>query len=410
MRNNTLHRHQKIGQQATARHFSPMEQLEARQLMSGTYTVTNTSDALVPSHNIILHNNQYVSGSLGWAIQQVNNDGGKYGTDVINFALGSSPQSINLVRDLPAINQSVQINAPLSSAGKPQITLNGIGDDLATGQALVLNGNGSTVQGLAIDYFDVGIVVNGNRDVITHNALGDQDVGDDSFDPAIDVFGSNTKLTYNFVYSYEGDDIQIESGSNYNLISNNTLPENQGIEISNGSAHNTLSQNSTFSQFSSSGVSGIWLDPGDNDGQAAPTLNSGAWVLGTLNNVSGTFKSTPNSTYRIEFFSSPAGTINEGQTYLGYITVTTDGQGNLATASSPAGSGTSVFLTGSSGNYTFNAGFTSPAAPLLGTNVTATATNTATSGNNSGDTSDYSNAQTVSLSLPVSPFSGLHLR
>ena len=49
--------------------------------------------------------------------------------------------------------------------------------------------------------------------------------------------------------------------------------------------------------------------------------------------VAGNLNSTANTTLRIEFFSSPTGDASghgEGQTYLGFTTVTTDAGGNAA--------------------------------------------------------------------------------
>ena len=53
----------------------------------------------------------------------------------------------------------------------------------------------------------------------------------------------------------------------------------------------------------------------------------------TLTNLTGTLNSRPNTTYRIEFFSSPSvdsSGFGEGKTYLGFVNVTTNGSGNAS--------------------------------------------------------------------------------
>ncbi len=78
-------------------------------------------------------------------------------------------------------------------------------------------------------------------------------------------------------------------------------------------------------------------DPGDNDTggnnrQNFPVLVS-ATATGSQVTITGSLNSTAGSTFRIEFFSSTAGDVTgygEGQLYLGYTSVTTDGSGNAA--------------------------------------------------------------------------------
>jgi hypothetical protein len=74
-------------------------------------------------------------------------------------------------------------------------------------------------------------------------------------------------------------------------------------------------------------------DTGPNELQNYPALTS-AIVTGSTS-VIGTLNSTPNRTFRIEFFSSPAADpsgFGEGRVFLGVIEVTTDGAGNAAIA------------------------------------------------------------------------------
>jgi len=66
-----------------------------------------------------------------------------------------------------------------------------------------------------------------------------------------------------------------------------------------------------------------------NDLQNFPFLSSVGVRVNTT--IHGTLNSTPNRPFRVEIFSSPACEANgfgEGETYLGFISVTTDGSGN----------------------------------------------------------------------------------
>ncbi len=112
-------------------------------------------------------------------------------------------------------------------------------------------------------------------------------------------------------------------------------------------------------------------DTGANGLQNFPTIASAT----TAGNVQGSLNSNANMTYRIEFFASavcdPTG-FGEGQTFIGFQAVTTDG----------------------SGNATFNVSL--PALPAGQPIVTATATDPA------GNTSEFSQClASVGVALPA---------
>jgi hypothetical protein len=100
-------------------------------------------------------------------------------------------------------------------------------------------------------------------------------------------------------------------------------------------------------------------DAGGNNRQNFPVLASAA-TYGAQLIVSGSLNSTPNSYFRVEFFSNTAqdGTgYGEGQTYLGFVNVTTDGSGDATfntalTASVAAGSYLSSTATKSDATFT----------------------------------------------------------
>jgi len=149
----------------------------------------------------------------------------------------------------------------------------------------------------------------------------------------------------NTILSNTGAGVRINSGTN-NLISKNSIFGNGNLGINLDGAGPNLN---TSCQSTNTGA---------NDMQNAPVLTAGsgsafitatatdpnnntsefsnavpASESGNLLNLLGTFNSTPNTTYTIEFFSSPSADpsgYGQGQTYLGSTAVTTD-----ATCSAP---------------------------------------------------------------------------
>jgi titin len=89
-------------------------------------------------------------------------------------------------------------------------------------------------------------------------------------------------------------------------------------------------------------------DVGANNRQNFPVVTSVNVAVAT--NVNGTFHGTPNRTFRIEFFNSPAADpsgFGEGRTFLGFIQLTTDVSGNSPFAASlpPVAGGTVITTT-----------------------------------------------------------------
>jgi hypothetical protein len=116
-------------------------------------------------------------------------------------------------------------------------------------------------------------------------------------------------------------------------------------------------------------------DPGPNRLQNFPVLTS-AVVQSGLTTITGTLNSTPNSSFALDFFHSPApdpSGFGEGQVYLGSTTVLTDASGNASFTFMATGAGA-----GAAGYFT------------------ATATNTATQ-----DTGEFSAALQGSAPPPA---------
>ncbi len=109
---------------------------------------------------------------------------------------------------------------------------------------------------------------------------------------------------------------------------------------------------------------------GPNDWQTYPILTS-VTSSGGSTTVGGTFSSTPNTTYALDFYASTAADptgFGEGQTYIGTITVTTDGNGNATfTATLSVSVPTGQYVSATATNLA--AGDTSEFSPSVGVNT-----------------------------------------
>lgn len=153
----------------------------------------------------------------------------------------------------------------------------------------------------------------------------------------------------NFIAFNHANGVAVYSGSG-NRITGNAVFANGGIGIdlnNNGPTANDAGD----------------ADTGANHLQNAPVLlRATVWRGATY--LRGFLNSLPNTKFRVEFFRNPARrgpSAVQGQTYLGFVNVTTDGHGNA------------------------RFGFMLHAAVRAGTLFTATATNQIT-----GDTSEFS--------------------
>ncbi len=181
--------------------------------------------------------------------------------------------------------------------------------------------------------------------------------------------GANNVITANLLYRNDCDGVTVKSDDN--AISNNTITDNggAGIAVLGGATGNTISENS----MRNNGGLGIDLnnddvtsnDSGDGDGggnrsQNFPVLTAvKAQGAGSL--VEGTLDSTPNTRFKLEFFSNRSvdpSAFGEGETFLGSAEISTNGQGQAS--------------------FKVNLG-------AVGRNVTAVATNLSTN-----DTSEFS--------------------
>ena len=190
-----------------------------------------------------------------------------------------------------------------------------------------------------------GVLLQGFGDAASFNSVGDGTAG-----------GSNT-IAFN-----SGDGVRhLDSGIG-NRISRNSIFANfeSGIDLAgDGPTANDGDDPNTP-------VVDPDSDTGPNNLQNKPVLTS-AKNSSTATTITGKLNSAPGKTYSVQLFSNSSG--DEGQTFIGQKSVTTDGSGNVS--------------------FTFQ-----PASKVAtGRSVTATARKEA-----SGDTSEFSAPRTVALS------------
>jgi parallel beta-helix repeat protein len=233
----------------------------------------------------------------------------------------------------------------------------------AEGVEISLGGNGNTIGGTAAGARNV---ISGNAD----NGILIRDGGTTGNLVQGNVIGADTTGA---ALGNNGAGVAIAGGASNNTVggtdpgAGNTIAFNQGkgVAILSGTG-NRVSSNAIFDNaglgidLNNNGVTAN--DPGDADTganhlQNFPVLLRASTVAGNTV-LTGSLNSLASTSFRVELFSNAA-----GQTYLGFVNVTTDGSGN--------------------GSFTFTANGVLPATTVF----TATATNQVT-----GDTSEFSAA------------------
>ncbi|MDX2214476.1 MAG: DUF4347 domain-containing protein [Oculatellaceae cyanobacterium bins.114] len=304
-----------------------------------------------------------------------------------------------------------------STAGSGNV-ISGNGD-----QGIAILGNNNTVRGniigldadgsTALGNLDDGILIaNGSNNTIGGTTAGDRNVIGSNSNNGVSISGSSaigntvqgnyigtavdgTTARGNGIHgvsignSAANNSIGGTTAGSSNLIANNGA---DGVSVfGNTTTGNTVQGNSLFNNADLGidlGNNGVTAnDAGDGDTGANGLQNFPIITAATLSGgntlLAGTFNSTANTNFRLEFFSNstidPSGN-GEGGQFLGFANVTTDG----------------------SGNATFNPTFA--IAVPLGQFVTATATNLTTN-----NTSEFAAARgvtatpTVTLGLAGSP-------
>jgi hypothetical protein len=265
---------------------------------------------------------------------------------------------------------------------------NFIGTDI-TGTAKVGNGGDGVVVSGLFGFIANGVTIGGTtaaaRNIISGSGLNGVELGDASTTLIQGNFiGTDVNGTGNLGNTGIGISLNsvnntiggVTAGAGNVIAFNGTAPgrqDSQGVFVSGFSSGISILGNSIFSNAAlginlGGGSDVIANDPcdadtGANNLQNYPVITTVANTVGAVN-ITGTLNSTASTTFRLEFFRNdvidPSG-YGEGQVFLGFANVTTDG----------------------SCNATFNVNF--PAASGAG-HITATATDS------NGNTSEFSAA------------------
>ena len=202
------------------------------------------------------------------------------------------------------------------------ITVGGTGNTIGgtiAGAGNVVSGNGS--MGIAFAVGATGNTVQGNRvgtDPTGMVAVGGQTVSGIEVDASNNTIGG-TLAGIGFIgFRFNGGaGVRVSAGTGSG-INGNSIFSNGGLGIALGQA----------------GVPNV-NDPGDpdvgpNNLQNYPVLTSASAGVGTVT-VSGTLNSNASTAFRLEFFANvtcDASTHGEGQSFVGFANVATDGSGN----------------------------------------------------------------------------------
>ena len=323
--------------------------LEERQLLS-SFTVISTAD-------------DGSTGTLRWAIDQVNSDTGPF-PDTIEFNIpGTGPFTIEPGGQLPAINNPVIINGYSEPNSSPNTLAQGDnavilidlnGSNVSGNDGLDIEGGNSIVEGLAIGSFSNAIhLESAGNDLVTGNFLGTDTTGENSLGNSLGVLidnvagntiGGLTPAALNVV-SGNNEGIQINgSNATSNLIAGNyigtdaigtnRLPNGMGLEFVNNSWGNTVGgvQAGAGNLVSGNNGDAIKIDGGSyanviqgnlvgtdvTDSTALVNFGKGVDINGDDNTIGGTTPGSGNvlsgnsSNGIVLVFSSASGNLMEG--------------------------------------------------------------------------------------------------
>lgn len=293
------------------------------------------------------------------AVQRFNNgQAAGVGTGILidgNFGASNNTISNNVLRLNSSKGSGVFIGAisVIGAANTNTITGNQVLGNFNDGiRFAATSGAGNVITNNVVSgNGDDGIRVRGSNLIVTGNTVSNNQVNGGP-SAGIELDGALNSLIANNTVSgshIEGGIALIGAPSTGNRIWDNTISggAGDGMTLAANGAGNSLLRNAVSGNaglaidLTNDGVTAndaLDLDSGDNDRQNFPQLSS-ALASGGNTLIQGVLDSAPNSTYRIEFFSnSPAGVDptghGEAQTYIGAITVTTDGAGHASFSAS----------------------------------------------------------------------------
>ena len=318
-----------------------------------------------------------------------------YDAVLLDDATSGTASGNRIGTNADGVNDAAEANT-IAGGGLAGVDLAGpnVHDNVVAGNRVGVSRSGTAILGGNT----VGVLIRqgGHDNTIGGTTAAARNVISGNIGDGIDITGNGTTgnlVASNFIgtdqsgshaFANTQDGILIENGASNNIIgeigSGNTIAFNggAGVALASGTG-NAISANAIFATAHLGidlGKDGVTPNdanprPSANDGQTFPVLASAS-----SDSVTGTLASTPNSSFRVEIFSSPASDpsgFGQGQVFLGSTTATTDASGQ--------------------------ASFSLDNTPITDSQfLTATATNLATN-----DTSEFSQAFFVSFRAPDPP-------
>jgi hypothetical protein len=232
--------------------------------------------------------------------------------------------------------------------------------------------SGNTTQGIFIGNGATGNTIQGNFIGLAADGVGNIGNAEEGIRiqnaPGNSIGGATPELGNRIAYNGLNGVAVAVGGSIENLIQGNQIfsnggdtPEGIGIDLGG----NGVTQNDEGDG-----------DDGPNNLQNFPILLS-AEPVGDGTTVIGSLNSAPNTTYQVALFSSAPAIVDgsgiaEGQTFLGIIEVTTDGNGNAGFIEPVPGTGnlSGQLITATATDPNNNTSEFSPAAEIRSPNVT----------------------------------------
>jgi len=308
------------------------------------------------------------AGTLRAAITSANVDST---ADDIDFSLGG--QTISLASALPAITQPVTIDSTTDTTN----FLDGSGAGVAA-NGFTINASNVVIKGLEIDGFSGwGIQIAGSNNTVGQNEIGigfENTSGGISIasgtgnaiggsagpntivlntGPGISIASNSNVVTGNTIGDFGegngGDGVTISGTASNNQIGSdtsgdgNSILENggAGVAVTGTGTGNAIIGNAIASNTGLGidlGTTGVTADDasdpdtGANGLQNFPVLTNFTTASGN-STITGTLNSTPSTSFRISFYSTPqcdeSGN-GEGDSYVGSVNVTTDVSGNAS--------------------------------------------------------------------------------
>jgi hypothetical protein len=208
----------------------------------------------------------------------------------------------------------------IGAAGAPA-DHNTITGNLISGGGIGISITSTSLQGLVIQGNKIGTDITGTT-AIPNSGDGIHIFGNSP--PGGAVIGGTNPGDGNMIAFNSGAGVAIDQATGWSVLGNSIFANGGlGIDLNDGAIQDPITR----------------VNPNDlGDGDAGPNNDQNYPVItsataGSSTTITGTLNSTPNTLFRLEFFASdvadPSG-FGEGQTFIGFRNVTTDGNGDVS--------------------------------------------------------------------------------